>query len=201
MQCPNRILVVGLLRSPTFPTKGSTKRLHLFNQMQALGFEPNCYILPSALRSCSNLSDLKTGRILHSLITRSLLSSDLFINGALINLYYKCNKLETARWVFDETAERDLVLWNSIISGYAHLGLTYHALVLLIKMQSCWLKRDLSLGNSVSNGGRHFVFKPSPSRHPLLHLKWRFEKYQPIFLEKSDMSADILRKTQYVSWS
>ena len=60
---------------------------------------------------------------------------------------------------------------------------------------------EMSADISFGNVGRHFVFKPSPPRHPYPHLKWRFEKCRltflkchPTFWEKSDMSGEISRK-------
>ena len=39
----------------------------------------------------------------------------------------------------------------------------------------------LNVGRHFRNVGRHFVFKPSPPRHPHPHLKWRFRKCRPTF--------------------
>ena len=44
------------------------------------------------------------------------------------------------------------------------------------------------------NVSQHFVFKPSSSRHPHSHLKWRFEKYRLTFPKKIDMSVDFSGK-------
>lgn len=37
-------------------------------------------------------------------------------------MYARCGKLGYARKVFDEIAKKDLVSWNSMISGYAKMG-------------------------------------------------------------------------------
>ena len=58
----------------------------------------------------------------------------------------------------------------------------------------------LNVGRHFWNVGRHFVFKPSPPRHPHPHLKWRFGKCRPTFREKSDMSADIFPKCRPTFW-
>lgn len=86
------------------------------------------------------------------MIVRSLLGSDPFVASALIDLNYKCGKLEVARKVFDTMCERDLVVWNSMVSGYAHFQLADHALVLAIKMQYFGLKPDLITWNALITG-------------------------------------------------
>lgn len=86
------------------------------------------------------------------MIARLCLGFDPFVAAALIDLYYKCGELEAARKVFDETPERDLVVWNSMVSGYAHFGFADHALVLVAKMQSCGLRPDLFTWNALILG-------------------------------------------------
>lgn len=89
---------------------------------------------------------------MHNLVTRSLLDSDAFIDSALIDMYSKCGELHSARRVFDRTAEKDLVVWNSMVSGYAHGGLAEIAMVLLIKMRYLGVKPDLVTWNALISG-------------------------------------------------
>lgn len=50
------------------------------------------------------------------------LESDRHTAHSLITMYARCGKLGYARKVFDEIAKKDLVSWNSMISGYAKMG-------------------------------------------------------------------------------
>ncbi|KAJ9555482.1 hypothetical protein OSB04_010096 [Centaurea solstitialis] len=43
--------------------------------------------------------------------------SDVYVNNAIIHLLLSCGELEDAHNVFDESCQRDLVSWNSIING------------------------------------------------------------------------------------
>lgn len=54
--------------------------------------------------------------------------------------------------MFDETTDKDLVVWNSIVSGYASHGLLEEGMFLLRKMQSCGPKPDLFTWNSLISG-------------------------------------------------
>ncbi|KAL4591773.1 hypothetical protein LXL04_004744 [Taraxacum kok-saghyz] len=46
----------------------------------------------------------------------------LFLHNTLLNMYFKCNESDLALQLFDEMPERNVVSWNSLISGYIHLG-------------------------------------------------------------------------------
>ncbi|KAK8952804.1 Pentatricopeptide repeat-containing protein [Platanthera guangdongensis] len=139
--------------SHCFRNGSNLEALRLFRQMQYDGLPPNRFILPGLLRSASNLSDTSTGRFLHSLAIRSLLTPDAFISSALIEFYSKHGRIKDARHVFDETPEKDLVVWNSMVSGYACCnGLLEEATSLFRKMQSCGPKPDLLTWNSLISG-------------------------------------------------
>ncbi|XP_020108676.1 pentatricopeptide repeat-containing protein At5g59600 [Ananas comosus] len=126
--------------------------LRLFHQMQSEGFGPHPFVLPNILKACAHLSDLRTGRLLHCLAVRHSLHCDAFVISALIDMYSKCSRLRLARQVFDEMAERDLVVWNSIISGYAHQGFPYHAMVLFVKVRFFGIEPDLVTWNALISG-------------------------------------------------
>ena len=44
------------------------------------------------------------------------------LNGSVIILYTKCECLGSARHVFDEMHERNVVSWTVMISGYSQRG-------------------------------------------------------------------------------
>ncbi|KAF8399779.1 hypothetical protein HHK36_015649 [Tetracentron sinense] len=69
----------------------------------------------------SHLED-KTGKQIHQPLRRYGCSNDLYVNAALVDMYAKCGEIEAARLVFNKMADRDLVSWTSMISGYAHNG-------------------------------------------------------------------------------
>lgn len=51
-----------------------------------------------------------------------LISSNLYLQNALVAFYSKCGRLGIARQVFDRIPERDSVSWNSMIDGYVKSG-------------------------------------------------------------------------------
>ncbi|MCD7453308.1 Pentatricopeptide repeat-containing protein, chloroplastic [Datura stramonium] len=54
---------------------------------------------------------------------------------SVVNLYAKCGMVGDAYKMFDRMPEKDLVCWNTVISGYAQNGMSKRALELVLRMQ------------------------------------------------------------------
>lgn len=52
----------------------------------------------------------------------------IIVHNILLNLYFKCGDMSTARQLFDKMPVRDAVTWNSLISGYCQMGFNGSAL-------------------------------------------------------------------------
>ncbi|PQP94810.1 pentatricopeptide repeat-containing protein [Prunus yedoensis var. nudiflora] len=74
------------------------------------------------LAFCADHEDFRFGLQLHSLIFKSGLDGEDFVGNALISMYSRWRRLIEARSVFDEMANKDLVSWNAILSGYSQEG-------------------------------------------------------------------------------
>jgi len=85
----------------------------LFYQMKQRGIQPDEFMIPSVLRACGLMANLKCGREVHREIIKSNTFQDnVFIGTALVDMYVKCQSLEDARNVFDKMPERNVVSWN-----------------------------------------------------------------------------------------
>lgn len=80
------------------------------------GIRPNMFTYSSVLRACAGLWNLIQ---LHCSLIKAGLESDVFVRSALIDSYSKIGELQNALGVFNEMATGDLVVWNSIIGGFA----------------------------------------------------------------------------------
>ncbi|KAF6150303.1 hypothetical protein GIB67_034002 [Kingdonia uniflora] len=109
--------------------------LSLLAEMQREGLKPNNYIIPSVIKASANLPDRRTGEIIHGVAIRSLFDGDSYIDSSLVDMYSKCGRVVKARNVFDRMAEKDLVAWNSMVSGYAQQGFAREALGLVEEMK------------------------------------------------------------------
>ncbi|KAF8010751.1 hypothetical protein BT93_J1407 [Corymbia citriodora subsp. variegata] len=60
--------------------------------------------------------------------------SNVYLCSALVNMYGKCGRVSHAHDLFEELGERSAVTWNSLISGYLHIGRPLVAVDLFLKM-------------------------------------------------------------------
>ncbi|KAG2314022.1 hypothetical protein Bca4012_064645 [Brassica carinata] len=87
--------------------------------MKLSGLKPDNFTYNFVFVACGNLSEkIGIGRSVHSSLFKVGLDRDDHVNHSLIAMYAKCGRVVDARKVFGEITERDLVSWNSMISGY-----------------------------------------------------------------------------------
>jgi pentatricopeptide repeat protein len=63
------------------------------------------------------------------------LDGDEYVNHSLIAMYARCGETGFARKMFDEMGDRDLVSWDSMISGYSKMGFAKEAIGLFMEMR------------------------------------------------------------------
>ncbi|KAJ8769248.1 hypothetical protein K2173_001838 [Erythroxylum novogranatense] len=126
--------------------------LNGFVKMIELGFRPNEFVIPSVLKACGHVVDIRTGKTLHGVVLKHSVETDTFVISALIDMYCKCREIEKARWIFDGMEEKDLVAMNAMVSGYARTGLAGKGLVLVEKVQMLGLKPDIVTWNILIAG-------------------------------------------------
>ncbi|KAK1432762.1 hypothetical protein QVD17_09661 [Tagetes erecta] len=116
--------------------------LRLFSLMQKEGIRPNFPSLISVLSVCSSLASLDHGRQVHAQLVKGLFDMDVYVGSVLITMYVKCGDLVKAKSVFDRSPTKDIVMWNSIITGYAQHGLGDEALEFFHKLCSLGVTAD-----------------------------------------------------------
>ncbi|XP_058737169.1 pentatricopeptide repeat-containing protein At1g56690, mitochondrial-like [Vicia villosa] len=108
--------------------------LGLFVRMQREGVELNFPSFISILSVCASLASLDHGRQVHARLVRSEFDQDLYIASVLITMYVKCGDLVRAKGIFNRFPFKDVVMWNSMITGYSQHGLGEDALIVFRDM-------------------------------------------------------------------
>ncbi|KAH1056217.1 hypothetical protein J1N35_034282 [Gossypium stocksii] len=109
--------------------------LSLFKQMLASETKPDNFTYASVTRSCYENFDLERMRIVHTRVILSGLGLDSICGSALVTGYSKLCLVDEASKVFYRIPEKDLVLWNAMVSGYGNRGLLNKGLELFSLMR------------------------------------------------------------------
>nr|KJB29340.1 hypothetical protein B456_005G095600 [Gossypium raimondii] len=84
---------------------------------------PDKMTLVVILLACSRLGDLSLGTRIHENICDIHdIYSDVFVGNALVDMYMKCGDADSARKLFDKMPVKNVVSWNSMISGLVQQG-------------------------------------------------------------------------------
>lgn len=108
----------------------SVEALRAFLSMRKLSLKPNRSTFPCAIKSCSALCDLTSGKQAHQQALIFGYNADIFVSSALVDMYAKCGDLDDARKAFDEIPHRNVVSWTSMITGYVQNERAHDALLL-----------------------------------------------------------------------
>ncbi|KAK7358913.1 hypothetical protein VNO77_00854 [Canavalia gladiata] len=92
--------------------------LDLFHEMRLSLSPPNLLTFVSLLGLSASLYHLELSSQIHGLIVKYGISLDNFAGSALIDVYSKCSLVGDARLVFEEICDKDIVVWNTMFSGY-----------------------------------------------------------------------------------
>ncbi|KVI03207.1 Pentatricopeptide repeat-containing protein [Cynara cardunculus var. scolymus] len=94
----------------------------LFNKMVLEGTKPTTTTIISMLSACAHMASFEKGEQIHKYIDQEMLSSNLTLATALVDMYAKCGQLEKSKNIFNKMTKRDIISWNVMISGYGMHG-------------------------------------------------------------------------------
>ncbi|KAK8613964.1 hypothetical protein V6N13_122345 [Hibiscus sabdariffa] len=120
----------------------------LYVEMQTLGLYPSTHAISSALRACARTEGKTGGISIHAQVHRFGVCSCVFVQTALVDFYAKLGDMDTAKRVFKEMPEKNVVSWNSILSCYLKAGNLGEARRVFDEMP----KKDVISWNSILSG-------------------------------------------------
>ncbi|KAF3568211.1 hypothetical protein DY000_02017880, partial [Brassica cretica] len=145
-------MIDGLVRN-----KEMNKALELFREMQMENVSPNEFTAVCALSACSDLGALELGRWVHSFVESQRIKLSNFVGNALINMYSRCGDINEAKRVFKGMVDKDVVSYNTIISGLAMHGESFEAIEEFRDMVNRGFRPNqvtlVALLNACSHGG------------------------------------------------
>ncbi|XP_050229802.1 pentatricopeptide repeat-containing protein At4g22760 [Mercurialis annua] len=98
------------------------KALSLYREMVRQGLCPSTYAISSSLRACARILHNIGGISIHAQCYKFGFCGCVYVQTALVDLYSKLGDMNSALKVFDDTVEKNVVSWNSILSGYLKSG-------------------------------------------------------------------------------
>ncbi|KAH6784947.1 hypothetical protein C2S52_009906 [Perilla frutescens var. hirtella] len=114
-------------------SKSSSAPIEAVNLFAALlrapgALRPDFFTYPFVFKACGRCSMLGVGGSVHSLALKAGFVSESHVRNTLLTMYGGCGVVESARKVFDEMSERDVVSWSSMIGAYVDSNLDSEAL-------------------------------------------------------------------------
>lgn len=116
--------------------------VQFYCRMVFAGIKADSFTYPFVIKSVAGISSLEDGKKIHAMVIKLGFVSDVYVCNSLISMYMKLGCAWAAEKVFEEMPERDIVSWNSMISGYLAVEDGFRSLMLFREMLKCGLKPD-----------------------------------------------------------
>ncbi|KAE8733814.1 Pentatricopeptide repeat-containing protein [Hibiscus syriacus] len=124
--------LIRIYASSPEPLKGILIFLRMVHESP---YYPNKFTFPFVIKAAAEIFSLCVGRELHGMVIKASLGADVYVSNSLIHLYMSCGDLDSAYRVFMMVGEKEVVSWNSMITGLAQRGCAEKALQMFQKME------------------------------------------------------------------
>ncbi|CAA6658229.1 unnamed protein product [Spirodela intermedia] len=123
--------------------------IDVFMGLRSHGGAANPVTIAAVLPACSGLRLPGLGRALHAFAIKNGFSGNVFIDGAVIDMYMKCGDWKDAEQVFSSMEKKTAAVWNEMVAGWANQGELEKAMEFLKAMAEDGLKPDVITYNTV----------------------------------------------------
>ncbi|KAE9594524.1 hypothetical protein Lal_00001111 [Lupinus albus] len=130
----DKVFLWNLMMSEYAKIGDYNQSIYLFKKMQRLGIEGNSYTFSCILKCFAASGKAGQCKRIHGYIYKLGFGSYNTVVNSLISAYFKCGGVDSAHKLFDELSDRDVVSWNSMISGCVMNGFSHRGLEFFIQM-------------------------------------------------------------------
>ncbi|KAL7091561.1 hypothetical protein ACP275_12G113400 [Erythranthe tilingii] len=110
--------------------------LNCYHQMQSNKIRPDVLTLVSLSSSVAQTKDFLLSKSVHGFIVRKCwITRDTVLGNAVVDMYAKLGIVDSAHKVFEELPCKDVISWNTMITGYAQNGFASEAVGVYDKMK------------------------------------------------------------------
>lgn len=110
--------------------------LELFARMEAeAGVIPSETTIAGVLPACARSETFAGKEAVHGYVVKRGMADNAFVQNALMDLYARLGDMDAARWIFAAMEPRDVVSWNTLITGCVVQGHIHDAFQLVREMQ------------------------------------------------------------------
>ncbi|PRQ16839.1 putative DYW domain-containing protein [Rosa chinensis] len=132
--CPDLVtwntVIAGCVRNERFQ-----EALGLFRKLLSSDLEPDGFTFSSVITACARLGALHNAQRVHCLMMNKRIDLNFILSAALIDMYSKCGRVQTAREIFGAVQHNHVSVWNAMINGLAIHGLALDAIEIFSEME------------------------------------------------------------------
>ncbi|KAJ1281511.1 hypothetical protein BS78_04G311600 [Paspalum vaginatum] len=137
-------LITGLLQAGKYEDS-----LDLFRQMCFTGRRPDSVLIASVLSVCASTAAISCTREVHCYAVRLGADMDLKVSSSLMDAYAKCGFADLGYWVFRQIPNKNLVMYNTVMSNLGSHGFATKAIEVLDEMVNDKLRPDSATFSSL----------------------------------------------------
>ncbi|XP_052182182.1 pentatricopeptide repeat-containing protein At5g50990 [Diospyros lotus] len=110
--------------------------LRIFQEMMCSNVEPDGFTFASAISGCARLGARDYAKWIHGIMIEKKIELNNILGSALIDMYSRCGRIETAKEIFEAIKRDDISIWNAMINGLAVHGLAIDAIAIFSCMEA-----------------------------------------------------------------
>ncbi|CAM8981786.1 unnamed protein product [Rhodiola kirilowii] len=129
--------------------------LKMYIQMLKEGVQPDWITLVTCMSACADLAVMSLGSQIIAQAEKTGLTSNVSVANSLITFYSRCGQIDLGEEVFNSIDSKNLISWNSMMSGFTHDGQGYKVLKTFDKMLALGCLPDHISFASVLSGCSH----------------------------------------------